>query len=200
MEKTAILGGSFDPVHLGHLFLLHSAIEKTDYSRFILIPAKVSNFKMDARPVSTDEDRLKMLQLSVEDFHELYPKDNKEIVVSDMEIKRGGISYTYDTVMQIKQQFGITDRLGLIIGDDHIASLKKWYRYSDLIKEVEFIICPRNHKSDLENIPSEIIYKLLNVHETKEENATAIRSNINQFGQYLSKRVFSYARERKLYN
>jgi len=199
MFKTAILGGSFDPVHLGHLFLLHNAIEKTDYSRFIIIPAKVSNFKVDSRPVSTDSDRLQMLSLAIEDFHDLYPNDKKEILISDIEIKRGGVSYTYDTVIQIKKQYGITDRLGLIIGDDHISALKKWYRYEDLINEVEFIICPRNHSEDLNKIPAEIAYTLMEVQETKEENASAVRENVERYSQYLSKRVCDYAKDRKLY-
>jgi len=49
-DKTAILGGSFDPVHLGHMFLLHCAVSMTDYSSFLIIPAKVSNFKQDNSP------------------------------------------------------------------------------------------------------------------------------------------------------
>jgi len=200
MNKTAILGGSFDPVHLGHLFLLHSAIEKTDYSRFIIIPAKVSNFKRDASPVSTDQDRLKMLQLAVEDFHDIYPGDGKEIIISDMELVRGGISYTYDTVMEIKKQYNIQEKLGLIIGDDHIASLSKWYRFSDLAKEVEFIICPRDHQQDFGIIPQNIEFKVLKTEETKVENATEIRNNIKGFFQYLSPRVLNYARERNLYS
>lgn len=200
MIKTAILGGSFDPVHLGHLYLLHNAVINTDYSRFILIPAKVSNFKLDSRPVSTDEDRLKMLQLAVEDYYELYPNDKKEILVSDSEIKRGGISYTYDTVMGIKEQYDIDGRLGLLIGDDHIAALKKWYRFEDLKDEVEFIICPRNHKEDIKKITGDITFQVMDVADTKIENSTDVRNDINKYSNYLSKRVFDYAREKHLYN
>jgi len=200
MTKTAILGGSFDPVHLGHLFLLHSAIEKTDYTRFVIVPAKVSNFKRDSRPVSTDADRLNMLNLAVEDFHTIYPDNKKEIVVSNIELVRGGVSYTYDTVLEVKKQYNVDEKLGLIIGDDHIEKLTQWYRFNDLVKEVEFIICPRNHREFLDEIPYGIDFRILDVEETKVENSTEIRSDINRYSKYLSPRVLSYARERNLYS
>lgn len=199
MEKTAILGGSFDPVHIGHLYLLHNAVQQTDYSRFILVPAKVSNFKLDARPVSSDEDRINMLKLAVEDYHELYPEDKKEIIVSDIELARGGISYTYDTVVQLKKQYNIEDRVGLIMGDDHIAALSKWYKYEELKNEVRFIICPRNHKEDICKIPSDASYILLNVEQTKDENSTDIREHLDMYSNYLSRRVLVYAKEKNLY-
>lgn len=200
MTKTAILGGSFDPVHLGHLFLLHNAVISTDYSRFILIPAKVSNFKIDARPVSSDKDRLEMLKLAIEDYHELYPQDKKEIIVSDIELKRGGVSYTYDTVIELKNRYGINERLGLIMGDDHIASLSKWYRYDELKNEVQFIICPRSHLEDFDNIPRGLSYVVLKTETVKAENATDVRSNIDAYSNYLSRRVLDYVREHNLYS
>lgn len=200
MEKTAILGGSFDPIHLGHLYLLHSAVTHTDYSRYIVIPAKISNFKLDAKPVSSDKDRMNMVNLAIEDYHELYPEDDRLIVSSDIEITRGGISYTYDTVVELKKMYGITGRLGLIMGDDHIAALKRWYKYDQLKEEVEFIICPRDHRNDTEKIPDDIVYRLLEVSRTKEENATAVRENFAKYEKYLSKRVLNYARENNLYS
>lgn len=200
MIKTAILGGSFDPVHLGHLHLLHCAVTLTDYSRIILIPAKVSNFKQNAAPQSSDEDRLNMLSLAVEDYRTLYLDDEeKEILVSDVEIARGGVSYTYDTVEEIKEQYGITDRLGLLMGDDLIHDLKKWNRYNLLIDEVEFIICPRNGKETLKDIPQEITYRLLDIQDKKPESSTNIRADIDKFESYLSERVRSYARSKNLY-
>ena len=90
--KVAVLGGSFDPVHLGHLFLLHCAISMTDYRRFLIIPAKVSNFKQDSCPQASDADRLNMLHLALEDFRDLYPEDSgAEIEISTMELERGGV-------------------------------------------------------------------------------------------------------------
>ena len=126
--KVAVLGGSFDPVHLGHLFLLHCAISMTDYERFLIIPAKVSNFKQDSRPKASDLDRLNMLRLALEDFREIYPEDSMaEIEISTMELERGGVSYTSDTIRQIKENTS-SSRIGLVMGDDHISPFHRTYK------------------------------------------------------------------------
>lgn len=198
--KTAILGGSFDPVHLGHLFLLHQAVSLTAYRRFVIIPAALSNFKQDSKPVTSAEDRLKMIELSISDYRELYPLDDADIIVSDTELRRGGVSYTYDTVLEIKKEFGIEDRLGLIIGDDHIRKLGQWYKFDELVNEVEFLICPRNEDVQVFNlIPDNVVYTKLNSLTTAVENATAIRNNLKENLSYLSGRVKKYVREKNLY-
>ncbi len=198
--KTAILGGSFDPVHLGHLFLLHQAVSLTDYRQFIIVPALLSNFKQDSKPVTSAEDRLKMIELSILDYKELYPEDDGRIIVSDTEFRRGGVSYTYDTVLEIKKELKIQDRLGLIIGDDHIRKLKQWYKFDELVNEVEFLICPRNEDVQVfDLIPDNVVYKKLECGTTALENATAIRNNLKENLSYLSGRVKKYVREKNLY-
>lgn len=197
--KTAILGGSFDPVHLGHLFLLHSAVSLTDYRRFIVVPAALSNYKIDSEPVATKTQRYEMLKLALEDFKTLYPSDSDaDIRISEVELNRGGVSYTYDTVMGLKNTLGIDGRIGFIIGDDHIRALKGWYRYQDLKKEVEFIICPReNDKGLFSMLDSDLQYIVLDTKTVAPENSTEIRSGTGR--GYLSKRVEEYVRKNNLY-
>ena len=149
--KTAVLGGSFDPVHLGHLFLLHCAVSMTDYESFLIIPAKVSNFKQDSRPQASDADRLNMLRLAVEDFRDLYPEDrDAHIEISTMELERGGVSYTSDTVRELRAQ-AENLRIGLVMGDDHIDGLCRWHDFSYLKDNVEFLICRRNSRDSVWN-------------------------------------------------
>lgn len=202
MIKTAILGGSFDPVHLGHLFLLHQSVVSTDYRRFILMPAALSNFKQNAKPKSSDMQRLKMLKLAVQDYKELYVQDEDvEIEVSDYELTKGGISYTYDTVIALKKIMKITDRIGFIIGDDHIETLNQWYKYDELKKEVEFIICPRNRANQSwDCLDSELQYIRLNPENIASQSSTAIRKNLRDNENYLSKRVLEYVKSNNLYN
>lgn len=200
-NKTAILGGSFDPVHKGHLFLLHQAVSLSPYRRFIIVPAALSNFKQDSRPVTQMQDRLNMIKLAIEDYKDLYPEDDAQIIISDTELKRGGVSYTYDTVIQIKQQYSIEDKLGLIIGDDHIRKLEEWYRFDQLKDEVEFIICPRNENPDVFNlIPETVSFIKLRTTSVAFENATAIRNNLSDNQNYLSNRVLEYVRKNRLYS
>ncbi len=199
--KTAILGGSFDPVHLGHLFLLHNALTLSDYRCFIVIPAALSNFKQDSRPVVESHHRLRMIELAIEDYEDLYPADDARIIVSDTEIKRGGISYTIDTVLEIKKEYGIQSRLGLIIGDDHIRKLKDWHQFNRLINEVEFLICPRSENPEIfSEIPDGVVYQKLETSSVAVENSTEIRNNPNGFSGYLSERVREYVGKNNLYS
>ena len=200
MPKTAVLGGSFDPVHLGHLFLLHCAISMTDYESFLIIPAKVSNFKQDNRPKASDQDRLNMLNLALQDFRELYPEDSRaEIEISTMELERGGVSYTSDTIRQIKEQTDAS-RIGLVMGDDHIGGLSRWHDFEYLKENVEFLICRRESMDTSWNLPEGITFKALVPSAVAPQSSSAIRSDLDGNLDYLSQRVREYVKEHDLYD
>lgn len=201
MAKVALFGGSFDPVHLGHLAVLHNALNCTNYDIFLIVPAQLSNFKQDSIPKASSEDRLEMLRLAFEDFKELYPKDDiSKLAISTIELDRGGVSYTYDTVMEIKKLYNITGRLGLLIGDDQIPKLTNWYRYEDLKKEVEFIICRRNPNGALWSlIPSDVSYVKLEPKALAPQSSSQYRENKNTKTEYLSNRVRQYVEQKNLY-
>ena len=200
MTKVALYGGSFDPVHLGHLAVLHNALKSTKYSLFLIVPAKLSNFKQTNTPKASAEDRLQMLRLALEDYKELYPQDDAEkINISTIELDRGGVSYTYDTVMEVKKLYGITDRLGLIIGDDQIPQLTNWYRYEDLKNEVEFIICRRNPDGALWSLlPQDVCYTKIEPEQLAPQSSSEFRTSARE--DYLSKRVRQYVKDNDLYH
>ena len=200
MTKVALYGGSFDPVHLGHLAVLHNALKSTNYSLFLIVPAKLSNFKQTNTPKASAEDRLQMLRLALEDYKELYPQDDAEkINISTIELERGGVSYTYDTVMEVKKLYGITDRLGLIIGDDQIPQLTNWYRYEDLKNEVEFIICRRNPDGALWSLlPQDVCYTKIEPEQLAPQSSSEFRTSARE--DYLSKRVRQYVKDNDLYH
>lgn len=198
--KIAVFGGSFDPVHLGHLFLLHCAVSMTDYESFLIIPAKVSNFKQDNRPQASDADRLNMLRLAIEDFRELYPEDSSaHIEVSTMELERGGISYTSDTIRQLRLQ-NDTSKIGLIMGDDHIEGLSRWHDFEYLRDNVEFLICRRNSQESTWNLPDDLYYRALVPESVAPQSSSAIRTDLAGNLDYLSKRVREYVKAHDLYN
>ena len=198
--RIAIFGGSFDPVHLGHLFLLHCAISMTDYDRFLIIPAKVSNFKQNSRPQASEQDRLNMLQLAMEDFRDLYPEDSRaQIEISTMELERGGVSYTSDTVRQIKAQTD-TARIGLVMGDDHITGLSRWHDFAYLKDNVEFLICRRDSTQSSWELPEGICYKALVPSCVAPQSSSAIRMDLEGNLDYLSQRVREYVKKHDLYN
>ena len=199
-NRIAILGGSFDPVHLGHLFLLHCAVSMTDYTKFILIPAKLSNFKQDSSPLASDRCRLDMLSLALQDYRDIYPQDrDADIVVSDMEISRGGVSYTSDTVRFFRES-DPSAQIGLVMGDDHVGGLSRWHDFGYLKDNVEFLICRRNPDGECwDSLPDGLHYRKLEPGHLAPQSSSAVRSNVDANGGFLSKRVSEYVRANGLY-
>lgn len=200
--KVAMIGGSFDPVHLGHLFLLHCAVSMSDYDTFIVVPAALSNFKRTNAPKATDNDRLEMLRLALLDYKDIYPQDrDADIRLSTMELDRGGVSYTYDTVMDLKRDMGIHGRLGLIMGDDQIPSLDRWYRFDDLKREVRFLVCRRNQDGALWNLmPEGVVYSKLESDRLAPQSSSGFREDVHNRMGDLPKRVAEYVRDHNLYS
>ncbi len=198
---TAMFGGSFDPVHLGHLAVLHNVLKCTNYEKFLIVPAKLSNFKQTSAPKASAEERLEMLKLALEDYREIYPEDAySRLSISTVELERSGVSYTYDTVMEIKKLYKVTGPLGLIIGDDQIPKLTGWYRYEDLKKEVEFVICRRNPDGALWTLlPGDISYTKIEPDTLAPQSSSAFRANTQDRVDYLSKRVGQYVKDNNLY-
>lgn len=137
-KKSLLFGGSFDPVHKGHVHIIKAALELTDYERIIVMPASVSNFKQKARGVS-GQHRLAMLHLALDNIR----AEGRQIIISDYEIRKGGVSYTYDTVKAVYQLFRVKGTLGFLMGDDLIQDLDKWYHYDELVRLVDFVCFTR---------------------------------------------------------
>lgn len=200
MIKLAILGGSFDPIHKGHLFLLHEAIKNIGIKKIIIIPNRISNFKQDFKAGATTNQRLEMVQLALSEYSNLYPADKDvDIVIDTCELDRKGISYTYDTVLEIKERYKIKDKIGIIIGDDIVPSLSKWYKFEELCNLVEFFICRRLEKEpDYCLLPKNVIYtKMKFSGELFKGSSSEFRISGDNI---LTKKVEEYVRENNLYN
>ncbi len=131
--KLGIYGGSFDPVHLGHLLVAQAAIEELQLDRLYFIPAAQSPFKPENQPASPAA-RLQLLRLA------LAGKTNYEI--DEQEIRRGGISYTVDTLRDYAQKFPGAE-LFYLIGADNASKLNEWRDPADLARLAEFVAIPR---------------------------------------------------------
>lgn len=131
--KIGFLGGSFDPVHFGHLMAAQDAYEQCHLDRLILVPAAQAPLKPnDAQ--SAAEDRLAMLKESVEWDH--------RFEISDFELRRGGVSYTIDSARHFHALYP-NDELFWIIGGDQLPKLHLWKDIEELAKIVEFIFLER---------------------------------------------------------
>lgn len=204
---TAMFGGSFDPVHLGHLHLVHTVVQTMNYRRFIFIPVAQNNFKRGAR-LAEAHHRLAMLQLSFEAYKRLYPEDPPlELVTDACEIERGGVSYTYDTVKHLYLQYSVKGRIGLVMGDDLLGDLPRWHEYEALKELVSFVVIRRKQESA---VFSDLAVDLEYIDNTVyEDSSTAIRKacSVLQGDERLSpsiralmcEEVADYVQQYKLY-
>lgn len=135
-HKIGIYGGSFDPVHLGHLLVAQAAVEELGLDRLFFIPAAQSPFKPEDRPAPAAV-RLQLLRLA------LAGKTNCE--VDEQEIRRGGISYAVDTVRDYAKRFPQA-KLFYLIGADNVAKLNEWCEAGELAKLAEFAAISRPDK------------------------------------------------------
>ncbi|MDR2478353.1 MAG: nicotinate (nicotinamide) nucleotide adenylyltransferase [Treponema sp.] len=139
--KLAILGGSFNPVHLGHLFLADTVLSSFDYDRVVMIPAFRSPFKPGAPNMeSTGADRLEMLAASI--------AGDWRLTIDNAEIRREGVSYTVDTVRDIISRYRPEGKPGLVIGDDLAAGFPQWRESGELLTMVDIIIARRVHSGE----------------------------------------------------
>ncbi len=136
-EKKAVLGGTFDPVHMGHINLFHSVSELTPITTLYVIPNYVSNFKRDRKTAPFD-DRMAMLNLAVLDYADLYPSDDLNIVVSDIEGRKKGVSYTSDTIRFLFDRLEDDGKVNFMIGDDLLDGLPSWHDSTYLKERVRF--------------------------------------------------------------
>jgi len=131
--KLGIFGGSFDPVHLGHLLVAQAAVEELGLDKLFFIPAAQSPFKPDSKPAPASA-RLRLLRLALAGW------TNCEI--DEQEIRRGGVSYTIDTLRDYAKRFPGAE-LFYLIGTDHVAKLNEWREPDELAKLAEFVVIPR---------------------------------------------------------
>lgn len=149
-KRIGIFGGTFDPTHVGHLLVARAAHEEMRLDRLILVPACRSPFKPEQAP-ARDELRLRMLRVACAGL--------TWCEVSDIELTRGGVSYTVDTVRELGERHAPA-RLFLLIGEDHLDGLAKWKEVEDLKARVEFVVVPRPGTKPGDMIPGATFHRL----------------------------------------
>ncbi|MDR1177859.1 MAG: nicotinate (nicotinamide) nucleotide adenylyltransferase [Spirochaetaceae bacterium] len=138
--RLAILGGSFNPIHIGHLLLADAVLSSLSYDRIMLIPAFQSPLKDESRGAGP-RDRLDMLLASV--------TADPRFGVDDCELRREGISYTIDTVEDIARRYRPDGRPGLILGDDLAANFHRWKGAEELASRTDIIVAHRTSREEL---------------------------------------------------
>jgi nicotinate-nucleotide adenylyltransferase len=182
--RIGIFGGSFDPIHHGHLILARAAREELGLDRVIFIPADMSPHKTETKP-STAQDRLAMVQRAI--------ADEDGFAASDIELLRPPPSYTVETLRELKALYP-GDELILLIGADNVAKFETWREPDEIRKHARIAVLDRAHHE----IPDDwtVVRRLVDI------SSTDIRRRI-QAGKsirYLTPdSVCDYIREHGLY-
>ncbi len=129
--KIAIFGGSFNPIHFGHLRAAEE-LSQDFLDKIIFVPTNTTSNKKS--PLHSPDERLKMISSVV--------KNHRGFEVSDIEIRRGGVSYSYETVLRFKDLYP-NDDLYFIVGSDAYLKIKTWKHSSGIFNTVNFIVINR---------------------------------------------------------
>lgn len=156
MKTIGIIGGSFDPTHYGHLLLAEQAADGAGLDRVVFMPARISPFKI-GKASASEKDRYTMASLAI--------KDNDKFDLSDIELKKGGVSYTYDTLLTCQSIFGEDTKIFFICGTDSFLSLEHWFEAESIFRKFSLIVGSRPRYKDKSR--DDMVKKLEEKYETK---------------------------------
>ncbi len=189
MKKTALLGGSFNPLHIGHLFIAEEIITELGYERIIFVPAYNAPHKSIASGASS-KDRLEMLKIAV--------SGNPRFIFDEVELQRKGTSYTIDTVRYIESAYDTAGKIGIIIGDDLLEGFHTW-KEADALAEMTTIIVLHRETKERKTFIHDHVYienTILPI------SSSEIRERISRgkaFRYLVPETVCRYIKENKLY-
>ncbi|CAD2076178.1 nicotinate-nucleotide adenylyltransferase [Phocicoccus pinnipedialis] len=184
--KIGIFGGTFNPIHLGHVNAIGEAKMHFDLDKVIVIPAAQSPHKTD-KPIK-DSDRVEMIKRATKylDFVE----------IDSLELERSGVSYTYDTMLELMKRH-VGAELYFIMGEDQYNSFDKWHNYEELLELANFIVLRRSGSNI--RIDKPFLEKETRVFEV---SSSEIRKRIKleqQYSHLLNEQVYTYIKEHNLY-
>jgi nicotinate-nucleotide adenylyltransferase len=135
IKKIGLFGGTFDPIHMGHLIVGEIIRDKLDLNQIVFIPAKKHPFKNN-KFIANETHRYKMIQLAI--------SDNKYLGVSDLELKSDQISYTIDTIRKFQEEYqGFEKDIYFLMGMDNLNQFHLWKNPEDLIKQCKVVVFNR---------------------------------------------------------
>jgi nicotinate-nucleotide adenylyltransferase len=191
--KIGILGGTFDPIHNGHLLIAELAKQQANLDQVWFVPAKVPPHKTD-RNITSAMHRLKMIELAI--------KDHPFFSLSDLEIKRQGLSFTVDTVCNLVETYPNFEFFW-IAGTDTVKDLPNWHKIKEILQRIKIIGVHRPNVQ-IESLPDWIQEQLIWIKEEVgiDVSSTYIRKHVTNrhILKYLMPlQVYRYIEENRLY-
>jgi nicotinate-nucleotide adenylyltransferase len=199
--NIGVLGGTFDPIHIGHIKVAEEVVARLDLPRILFMPAGQPWLKLNnANAISSVQHRLEMVRLGI--------AGNPRFKLSTMEIERGGPTYSVDTIEQLHSRLGEGDEIFFILGWDNLMQLPQWHRPERLIKLCRLAAVPRVDFSlpDLPALEKElpgITQRVILFDKPRVDiNASQIRQRVVQglsISDFVPKAVERYIKEHGLY-
>ena len=210
ISRLGVLGGMFDPVHIGHVAAAEFAVKYLQLERVKMIPCNQPNHKKQAH--ASASHRLVMLECATE--------TSAQLEIDDCEIKRGGVSYAVDTLRYLKDQ-NIAEHIVFILGMDSFNSIPQWYEWEDMFTLAHFLVLTRNDEEINSQTASSIDLKKRLVHNAVElfeqdvgkvhistefsnpNSSTNVRDTLNNSqleSNSLDPAVLNYIRQNELYS
>ena len=200
MMNIGIFGGTFDPVHNGHIYLAKTAVEAVKLDKLIVMPDKLPPHKQASGMVS-DKDRFEMCRIAFEDM--------PCATVSDWEMRQSGKSYSVYTMRHFKELYP-KDKLWLVIGSDMLLCFDKWYRYDEILSMASLVCVSRKNDDTTQKLRAFAKYLtdkcggeiVVTDALPCEVSSTEIRESIKKMRDtscYFPKKIVQYIYEHKLY-
>ena len=200
MERIGIYGGTFNPPHIGHMQAAKAAVEVLGLSRLLIIPDRVAPHKAIPENSPTPDQRLEMLRIAA--------ANDPRMTVSDIELKREGVSYSYQTILQLREAYPEAE-LVLLMGTDMFLSFHTWMHPEVILENAALGVFYRGEKGEqaaIEGKKAEMeaagarIYlvknRVVNISSTQMRRLLAFRCA----GEFLPEGVLDYIREHRFYN
>ena len=187
INNCAIYGGTFDPIHNGHIFLIDALLAAKKFEKFIVVPA---GDPWQKEPNVPARQRVEMVRLALV---------GRDLEISEVEVNRTGPSYALDTVTELHSEFS-AQRYTWVLGSDAFAQLDSWYRIEELAKLVEFLVIKRPGSAATSARPN-FKYETLEI-AALDISASEVRRKISAHENYeelLPASVVNYIKEHGLY-
>ncbi len=199
MSNIALFGGTFDPIHLGHVNLAKAAVLECQLDKLIFIPNYISPFKQN-RKIASGFHRSEMIRRIL--------TENPKFQISDYELEREGPSYTYNTLKYFSERYP-DDQIAFVVGFDSVLSLDSWYHGEDILRKYPIITgarpgisnpdCFRKIQSYEEDYRSQITVLNMKPFDVSSSDIRELVRNGKSIAEFVPRSVEKYINENGLY-
>lgn len=189
MKRIGILGGTFNPIHIGHLVIAELSQEKLMLDKVLFVPSYYPPHKSRKNVISA-KHRYRLVDLAI--------RHNQKFAIDDFEVRRKGKSYSYETICHLKSQYPKGTKFYFIIGEDMVSTLGQWRNIKDILKMVTFVVVNREGFKSGRNTIKYRSFKTCYLDIASSEIRYRLRSG-KSIRYFVPEKVIQYLKKNNLY-